>query len=126
MFFGNLHLFQCFILLDFGEQKKDFMQQLNSFLYTFTGSLIMLIGILYFGYIYQQTTGVWSFNVLDWYSVILPFDVQLWLFIAFFMAFAVKVPMFPFHTWLPLAHGEAPTIGSIILGVIKDGNLRFY
>ena len=77
--FGNLHLFQCFILLDFGEQKKDFMQQLNSFLYTFTGSLIMLIGILYFGYIYQQTTGVWSFNVLDWYSVILPFDVQLWL-----------------------------------------------
>ena len=78
----------------------------------------MLIGILYFGYIFQQTTGFWSFNVLDWYNVILPFDVQLWLFIAFFMAFAVKVPMFPFHTWLPLAHGQAPTIGSIILAAV--------
>ena len=73
---------------------------------------------MYFGYIFNQTTGVWSFSLLDWNSVILPFDVQLWLFIAFFMAFAVKVPMFPFHTWLPLAHGQAPTIGSIILAAV--------
>jgi len=88
------------------------------FLYTFAGSVLMLVAILYFAYHYQLATGIWSFNILDWYSLSVPFGVQTWLFGAFFLAFAVKTPMFPFHTWLPYAHGQAPTIGSVILAAI--------
>ncbi len=88
------------------------------FLYTFTGSLIMLIGMLYLGYVYFQTTGTWSFSLADWNMLLLPFDMQVMLFIAFFFGFAIKVPMFPFHTWLPYAHGQAPTIGSVILAAV--------
>ncbi len=97
------------------------------FLYTFIGSLIMLVGMLYLGYVYFQTTGNWSFSLLDWNMLILPFDMQLWLFIAFFCGFAIKVPMFPFHTWLPYAHGQAPTIGSVILAAVllKMGTYGF-
>ncbi|NPA60253.1 MAG: NADH-quinone oxidoreductase subunit M [Epsilonproteobacteria bacterium] len=97
------------------------------FLYTFTGSLIMLVGMLFMAYFYYQATGVWSFAILDWYRLILPESFQLWLFLAFFMGFAIKVPMFPFHTWLPYAHGQAPTIGSVILAAIllKMGTYAF-
>lgn len=97
------------------------------FLYTFFGSLIMLVGMLYLGYVYYQTTGNWSFSILDWNMLVLPFDMQLWLFVAFFAGFAIKVPMFPFHTWLPYAHGQAPTIGSVILAAVllKMGTYGF-
>ena len=97
------------------------------FLYTFTGSLIMLVGMLFMAYFYYQATGVWSFAILEWYRLILPESFQLWLFVAFFFGFAIKVPMFPFHTWLPYAHGQAPTIGSVILAAIllKMGTYAF-
>ena len=97
------------------------------FLYTFAGSLVMLVGMLFMAYFYYQATGVWSFAILDWYRLILPESFQLWLFGAFFMGFAIKVPMFPFHTWLPYAHGQAPTIGSVILAAIllKMGTYAF-
>lgn len=97
------------------------------FLYTFTGSLIMLLGMLYLGYVYFQTTGTWSFSLADWNMLLLPFDMQIVLFIAFFFGFAIKVPMFPFHTWLPYAHGQAPTIGSIMLAAVllKMGTYGF-
>lgn len=97
------------------------------FLYTFAGSLVMLVGMLYLGYVYFQTTGNWSFSILDWNMMLLPFDMQLWLFVAFFCGFAIKVPMFPFHTWLPYAHGQAPTIGSVILAAVllKMGTYGF-
>lgn len=116
--FWELTLIPMFYIIGFWGAERRFHAAIKFFLYTFIGSLIMLIGMLYFGYIYHETTGVWSFNLLDWYSVVLPFDVQLWLFIAFFFGFAVKVPMFPFHTWLPLAHSQAPTIGSIVLAAV--------
>ena len=97
------------------------------FLYTFAGSLVMLVGMLFMAYFYYQATGVWSFAILDWYRLILPESFQLWLFAAFFVGFAIKVPMFPFHTWLPYAHGQAPTIGSVILAAIllKMGTYAF-
>ena len=116
--FWELTLIPMFYIIGFWGAEKRFYAAIKFFLYTFTGSLIMLIGMLYFGYVYHETTGVWSFSLLDWYNVVLPFDLQLWLFIAFFFGFAVKVPMFPFHTWLPLAHSQAPTIGSIILAAV--------
>ncbi|MGD9970765.1 MAG: NADH-quinone oxidoreductase subunit M [Sulfuricurvum sp.] len=97
------------------------------FLYTFTGSLVMLVGMLFMAYFYYQATGSWSFSLLEWYRLILPENFQMWLFAAFFLGFAIKVPMFPFHTWLPYAHGQAPTIGSVILAAIllKMGTYAF-
>jgi len=97
------------------------------FLYTFAGSLVMLVGMLFMAYFFYQATGMWSFAILDWYRLILPESFQLWLFAAFFVGFAIKVPMFPFHTWLPYAHGQAPTIGSVILAAIllKMGTYAF-
>jgi NADH-quinone oxidoreductase subunit M len=97
------------------------------FLYTFTGSLIMLVGMLFVAYIYHNLTGVWSFAITDWYALVLPVNYQLWLFAAFFIGFAIKVPMFPFHTWIPYAHGQAPTIGSVILAAVllKMGTYGF-
>ena len=97
------------------------------FLYTFAGSVLMLVGILYISFLYHEATGIWSFALPDWYLLQIPFETQLWLFGAFFLAFAIKVPMFPFHTWLPYAHGQAPTIGFYHFGgsPFKDGKLRF-
>jgi len=83
------------------------------FLYTLLGSLLMLIAFLY---LYNKSGG--SFAVLDYHKLPLPLNVQILLFIAFLMAFAVKVPMWPVHTWLPDAHVEAPTGGSAVLAAI--------
>src|SRR2546428_3397385 len=79
------------------------------FLYTLLGSLLMLVAFLY---LYNKSGG--SFAVLDYHKLPLPFDAQILLFIAFLMAFAVKVPMWPVHTWLPDAHVEAPTGGAAV------------
>jgi len=83
------------------------------FLYTLLGSLLMLIAFLY---LYNKSGG--SFSVLDYHKLPLPLNTQILLFIAFLMAFAVKVPMWPVHTWLPDAHVEAPTGGSAVLAAI--------
>jgi len=83
------------------------------FLYTLLGSLLMLVAFLY---LYRQSGG--SFSVLDYYKVPLSMSAQILLFIAFLMSFAVKVPMWPVHTWLPDAHVEAPTGGSAVLAAV--------
>ncbi len=83
------------------------------FLYTLLGSLLMLVALVY---LYLTSGG--SFDLIGWYAVPLSMRVQILLFVAFFLAFAVKVPMWPVHTWLPDAHVEAPTGGSVILAAI--------
>ncbi|HEX7402448.1 MAG TPA: NADH-quinone oxidoreductase subunit M, partial [Usitatibacter sp.] len=92
------------------------------FLYTLLGSLLMLASFIY---LYHVTNG--SFEILDFHQVALPMTAQVLLFIGMFMSFAVKVPMWPVHTWLPDAHVEAPTGGSVILAAItlKIGGYGF-
>lgn len=86
---------------------------LKFFLYTLVGSLLLLISILY---LFTEANG--SFSILDWHNLKLAMPVQILIFLAFMVAFAVKVPMWPVHTWLPDAHVEAPTGGSVVLAAI--------
>ncbi len=132
--FWELSLVPMLYIIGAWGGEKRIYASVKFFLYTFAGSLVMLVGMLFMAYFYYQATidpvtgvGIWSFAILDWHRLILPETYQLWLFGAFFMGFAIKVPMFPFHTWLPYAHGQAPTIGSVILAAIllKMGTYAF-
>src|SRR5256712_2892440 len=86
-------------------------------LYTMAGSVLMLLAILGLAYLHStnSATGGYSFDLLQLYALSIPANLQFWFFLAFALAFAIKVPLFPFHTWLPDAHVEAPTAGSVIL-----------
>ena len=96
-------------------------------LYTMAGSLLMLVAILALYFLHRQATGDATFNLFELLQLELPLSTQRWLFLAFFLAFAIKVPLFPFHTWLPDAHVEAPTAGSVILAgvLLKMGTYGF-
>ena len=125
--FWELSLVPMLLIIGIWGGPKRIYASVKFFLYTFAGSLIMLVGMLFMAYFYFQATGQWSFSLLEWYRLILPENIQYWLFAAFFFGFAIKVPMFPFHTWLPYAHGQAPTIGSVILAAVllKMGTYAF-
>jgi NADH-quinone oxidoreductase subunit M len=96
-------------------------------LYTMAGSALMLIAILALVFQYYTAYGVWTFDLFRLQTLHLPVGTQMWLFLAFALAFAIKVPLFPFHTWLPDAHVEAPTAGSVILAgvLLKMGTYGF-
>src|SRR5262245_33875557 len=87
----------------------------------------MLLGILALYFHNHSVTGVYTFDITQFQNMNVPFNLQWWVFLAFFLGFAVKVPMFPFHTWLPDAHTDAPTAGSVILAAVllKMGTYGF-
>ena len=96
-----------------GSPSRRIYAAIKFFIYTMFGSLLMLVAIIYL-YVYNGSqTGVYTFNLIELYKLSIPYHIQFWLFLAFALAFAIKVPMFPFHTWLPDAHTEAPTVGSV-------------
>ena len=107
--FLKQYYYQCILIIGIWGGKEEYMLLSNFFFYTFLGSVLMLIAIIV---IYQKH----KFMNIENYKVIIfqkIFNYYLWL--AFFASFAVKIPMWPFHTWLPDAHVEAPTAGSVIL-----------
>ncbi len=107
--------------------KRRIYSAIKFFLFTFMGSLFMLVGVLVVYFYHGKMTGVYTFDAVTLFKSPLPPDVQFWVFLAFFAGFAVKVPMFPLHTWLPDAHTEAPTAGSIVLAAVllKMGTYGF-
>jgi NADH-quinone oxidoreductase subunit M len=106
-------LIPMFIIIGIWGGPNRVYAAVKFFLYTLFGSLLMLVAMLY---LYNQAGG--SFAILDWHKLPLPLNVQIALFFGFLFAFAVKVPMWPVHTWLPDAHTEAPTGGSVVLAAI--------
>jgi len=97
-------------------------------LFTMFGSLLMLVGIVYLVVASHSATGVWSFDWTVISQLSIGYKAQIWLFMAFGLAFAIKLPLFPFHTWLPDAHVQAPTAGSVILAgvLLKMGVYGFF
>lgn len=96
-------------------------------LFTMFGSLLMLVALLYLFFMYHGYAGEYSFDLLKIYQMPIPLGAQTYMFLAFALAFAIKVPVWPFHTWLPDAHVEAPTAGSVILAgvLLKMGTYGF-
>jgi NADH-quinone oxidoreductase subunit M len=111
--FFEATLIPMFIIIGVWGGANRVYAAVKFFLYTLLGSLLTLVAILY---LYFKSGG--SFDILTWHKLPLPLDVQVLIFFAFLMAFAVKVPMWPVHTWLPDAHVEAPTGGSVVLAAI--------
>ncbi|MCL5292920.1 MAG: NADH-quinone oxidoreductase subunit M [Actinobacteria bacterium] len=121
--FWELVLIPMFFLIGiWGSARREYAA-IKFFIYTLLGSVLMLVGIisLYFA------AGIGSFDILKLQGVVLAREVQIVIFAAFFLGFAVKVPIFPFHTWLPDAHVEAPTAGSVLLAgvLLKMGGYGF-
>jgi NADH-quinone oxidoreductase subunit M len=119
--FFEAMLIPMFLVIGMWGGPRRVYATIKFFLYTFLGSVFMLIGLIY---LYIQS-GTWS--ILEWHQFPLALSVQTWLFLGFLAAFSVKIPMWPVHTWLPDAHVEAPTGGSVILAAImlKIGGYGF-
>ena len=120
--FWEAMLIPMFLIIGIWGGPKRVYATIKFFLYTFLGSVFMLVALLY---LYQQTNE--SFAIKDMHEVLLTLPEQKWIFVAFLLAFAVKVPMWPVHTWLPDAHVEAPTGGSVVLAAVmlKMGGYGF-
>jgi NADH-quinone oxidoreductase subunit M len=127
--FWEVMLVPMYLLIGIWGGPRRIYAAIKFFLYTLVGSVLMLLGILYLFFNHHAQTGIYTFALEALYqtSPMLALSAQIWLFLAFFVAFAIKVPMFPFHTWLPDAHVEAPTAGSVILAgvLLKMGTYGF-
>jgi NADH-quinone oxidoreductase subunit M len=117
--FWELMLVPMYVMIGVWGGSNRIYSAVKFFLYTMFGSMLMLGAILYMAYAYAKASGgVPSFDYFELQRLMLPRHVQIWLWAAFTLAFVIKVPMFPVHTWLPDAHTEAPTAGSIILAAV--------
>ncbi len=127
--FWELMLIPMYFLIGIWGGKNRIYAAVKFFIYTAVGSLLMLVAII-FVYYYALQSGIAmeeGFSIAQFYRLGVPAEAQAWLFLAFAFSFAIKVPMFPLHTWLPDAHTEAPTAGSVILAAIllKMGTYGF-
>jgi NADH-quinone oxidoreductase subunit M len=128
--FWDAMLIPMYFLIGIWGYDQRVYAAIKFMLYTMAGSVLMLVAILGLAYLHSTATGSYSFDLLKLYALDIPPQTQMWFFLAFTVAFAIKVPLFPFHTWLPDAHVQAPTAGSVILaGVLLKmgtyGLLRF-
>ncbi len=128
--FWEAMLIPMYFMIGIWGGKNRIYATTKFIIYTFAGSLFMLAAMIVLYILNHEQTGAWTTNLIELYQAKPLYGTQMWLFAAFATAFAIKVPLFPFHTWLPDAHTEAPTAGSVILaGVLLKlgtyGLLRF-
>jgi NADH-quinone oxidoreductase subunit M len=131
--FWEAMLVPMYLLIGIWGGPRKLYAAIKFFLYTLAGSVLMLLGILFLYFHHQHVTGIYTFSLQSLYETAPRIysdyspHVATLLFLSFFFAFAIKVPMFPFHTWLPDAHVEAPTAGSVILAgvLLKMGTYGF-
>jgi NADH-quinone oxidoreductase subunit M len=125
--FWEVMLVPMYFLIGIWGSANRLYSAIKFFLYTLVGSVIMLLGILALYFAYHAQTGVYTFDITQFQKFGFDTSLQWWVFLAFFCGFAVKVPMFPLHTWLPDAHTDAPTAGSVILAAVmlKMGTYGF-
>jgi len=131
--FFEASLIPMYLMIGMWGGSRRLYATMKFFIYTFFGSLFMLVALITLIFMTQEQFGQLSANLLDFYKLNIPFvanqffSTQTLLFICFSLAFAIKVPMFPFHTWLPDAHVEAPTPGSVMLAAVmlKMGTYGF-
>jgi len=124
--FWELMLIPMYFMIGIWGGKNRLYATVKFFIYTLVGSLLMLVALIYL-YFLGTKTGITDFSLVHFFDLKIDPATQTWLFAAFALAFAIKVPMFPVHTWLPDAHTEAPTAGSVILAAImlKMGTYGF-
>ncbi len=125
--FWEVMLVPMYFLIGVWGGARKLYAAIKFFLYTLFGSVLLLLGILALYFYNHEVTGVYTFSIPALLELDYPWEYQFWVFLAFFIGFAIKVPMFPFHTWLPDAHVEAPTAGSVILAgvLLKMGTYGF-
>ncbi len=128
--FWDAMLIPMYFLIGIWGYERRIYAAIKFILYTMAGSVLMLLAIIGLAWAHAEAVGTPSFNLLELQELTLSRQTESWFFLAFTLAFAIKVPLFPFHTWLPDAHVEAPTAGSVILaGVLLKmgtyGLLRF-
>lgn len=125
--FWEIMLIPMYLIIGVWGGPRRVYAAIKFFIYTMSGSVLMLLAILGLYFLNGKATGEYTFDLLKINELGLPINIQFWMFLAFFFAFAIKVPMFPFHTWLPDAHVEAPTAGSVILAgvLLKMGTYGF-
>jgi NADH-quinone oxidoreductase subunit M len=115
--FWEVMLIPMYFMIGIWGGKNKIYAALKFFIYTMVGSLLMLVALVFL-YFKGMEAGIHDFGLLQFFNLKLDMATQIWLFLAFAFAFAIKVPMFPLHTWLPDAHTEAPTAGSVILAAV--------